>query len=178
MPGRRDGSRSSATTGMSIAARMDQVNPIYIPRNHIVEEVLTAASWGDHDALAELLDVVTHPFDERPGLDRYAQPAPDRRRRLPHLLRHLSVTRCRRAFDVCAQFRVTRPTGTATQTGGRRAEASAGDAETDVAGGAVGSVRAAGAHAVAVAVRVVAQVRPAAHHPVGAARRAGGIDAG
>lgn len=61
----------------AIADRMDRVNPIYIPRNHIVEEVLTAASWGDHDALVELLDVVTHPFEQRPGLDRYAQPAPD-----------------------------------------------------------------------------------------------------
>ena len=59
-----------------IANRMDRVNPIYIPRNHIVEEVLTAASWGDHGALAQLLDVVTRPFDERPGLDRYARPAP------------------------------------------------------------------------------------------------------
>jgi uncharacterized protein YdiU (UPF0061 family) len=63
--------------GATIADRMDRVNPIYIPRNHIVEEVLTAASWGDHDALAELLDVVTHPFEQRPGLDRYAEPAPD-----------------------------------------------------------------------------------------------------
>jgi uncharacterized protein YdiU (UPF0061 family) len=61
----------------AIADRMDQANPIYIPRNHIVEEVLTAASWGDHDALAELLDVVNRPFDERPGLERYAKPAPD-----------------------------------------------------------------------------------------------------
>jgi len=61
----------------AIADRMDRVNPIYIPRNHIVEEVLTAASWGDHDALTELLDVVTHPFEQRPGLERYAEPAPD-----------------------------------------------------------------------------------------------------
>jgi uncharacterized protein YdiU (UPF0061 family) len=61
----------------AVADRMDRVNPIYIPRNHIVEEVLTAASWGDHDALTELLDVVTHPFDRRPGLERFAQPAPD-----------------------------------------------------------------------------------------------------
>ena len=61
----------------AVADRMDRVNPIYIPRNHIVEEVLTAASWGDHDALTELLDVVTHPFEQRPGLERFAQPAPD-----------------------------------------------------------------------------------------------------
>ena len=77
MPGRPDGWRSSERTAQAIADRMDRVNPIYIPRNHIVEEALTAASWGDHDPLAELLDVVTHPFEQRPGLERYAEPAPD-----------------------------------------------------------------------------------------------------
>jgi uncharacterized protein YdiU (UPF0061 family) len=61
----------------AIADRMDRVNPIYVPRNHIVEEVLTAASWGDQGALGELLDAVTHPFEQRPGLERYAEPAPD-----------------------------------------------------------------------------------------------------
>jgi serine/tyrosine/threonine adenylyltransferase len=60
----------------AIAAAMDRVNPVYVPRNHIVEEVLTAASWGDVAAFEEFLDVVTHPYDERPGFERYAQPAP------------------------------------------------------------------------------------------------------
>ncbi|HSP29933.1 MAG TPA: YdiU family protein [Ilumatobacteraceae bacterium] len=60
----------------AIADAMDRVNPIYIPRNHVVEEVLTAASWGDIPAFEKLLDVVTHPFDERVGFERYAQPAP------------------------------------------------------------------------------------------------------
>ena len=60
----------------AVADRMDRANPIYIPRNHIVEEVLTAASWGDRQALDELLDAVTHPFAQRPGLERFAQPAP------------------------------------------------------------------------------------------------------
>ncbi len=61
---------------MAIADAMDRVNPIYIPRNHVVEEVLTAASWGDVASFDELLDAVTHPFDERAGLERFAQPAP------------------------------------------------------------------------------------------------------
>jgi uncharacterized protein YdiU (UPF0061 family) len=55
---------------------MDRVNPVYIPRNHLVEEALTAATDGDLDPLAALLDAVTAPFDERPGLGRYAAPAP------------------------------------------------------------------------------------------------------
>jgi uncharacterized protein YdiU (UPF0061 family) len=58
------------------AERMDASNPVYIPRNHVVEEVLTAAAWGDMKAFDDLLDAVTRPFDERPGLERYAAPPP------------------------------------------------------------------------------------------------------
>jgi uncharacterized protein YdiU (UPF0061 family) len=56
---------------------MDRVNPIYIPRNHLVEEALTAATNGELDPLGGLLTAVTAPHDERPGLERYAAPAPD-----------------------------------------------------------------------------------------------------
>ncbi len=59
----------------TIAARMDRVNPVYIPRNHVVDEVLTAASWGDHQAFADLLDAVTRPYERRPDLERFEQPA-------------------------------------------------------------------------------------------------------
>ena len=55
---------------------MGRVNPVYVPRNHLVEEALTAATDGDLDPLTALLDAVTAPFDERPGLARYAAPAP------------------------------------------------------------------------------------------------------
>jgi uncharacterized protein YdiU (UPF0061 family) len=58
------------------AAAMDRVNPVYIPRNHLVEEALAAATDGDLDPLERLLDAVTAPYDERPGLERYAAPAP------------------------------------------------------------------------------------------------------
>ena len=57
------------------ADAMDRVNPVYIPRNHLVEEALTAATVGDLAPLAELLVAVGSPFDERPGLERYAEPA-------------------------------------------------------------------------------------------------------
>ncbi|MCV7025385.1 YdiU family protein [Mycolicibacterium novocastrense] len=59
------------------ATVMDRANPIYIPRNHLVEESLTAATAGDLDPLYQLLDAVTAPYDERPGLKRYAEPAPE-----------------------------------------------------------------------------------------------------
>lgn len=59
------------------AAAMRAVNPIYIPRNHLVEEALTAASdHGDLTPFEQLLDVITKPYEERSGLENYAQPAP------------------------------------------------------------------------------------------------------
>ncbi|MBT0768653.1 YdiU family protein [Kineosporia sp. J2-2] len=58
------------------ATLMDDVNPAYIPRNHLVEEALTAATDGDLEPLHRLLEAVTAPFDERPGLERYAVGAP------------------------------------------------------------------------------------------------------
>jgi uncharacterized protein YdiU (UPF0061 family) len=58
------------------ADAMDRVNPVRIPRNHLVEEALDAATGGDLLPLERLVDAVTSPFEERPGLERYAAPGP------------------------------------------------------------------------------------------------------
>ena len=55
---------------------MDRVNPVYIPRNHLVEQALAAATEGDLDPFEQLLDAVATPYHERPGLERYAAAAP------------------------------------------------------------------------------------------------------
>ncbi len=67
---------SQASGRQAIAEAMDRVNPVYIPRNHHVEEALAAASAGDLRPFRRLLDVLAQPFDERPGLEPYAGPAP------------------------------------------------------------------------------------------------------
>jgi uncharacterized protein YdiU (UPF0061 family) len=59
------------------ADRMDRVNPVYIPRNHLVEEALAAATGGDLEPLNRLLEAVRAPYEERPGLERYAEGAPE-----------------------------------------------------------------------------------------------------
>ncbi|BBX48789.1 YdiU family protein [Mycobacterium cookii] len=59
------------------AALMDRSNPIYIPRNHLVEEALSAATDGEQRPLERLLAAITDPYAERPGFERYAAPAPD-----------------------------------------------------------------------------------------------------
>jgi uncharacterized protein YdiU (UPF0061 family) len=59
------------------ADAMDRVNPVYIPRNHLVEDALAAATGGNTDPLERLMDAVASPFDERPGLEHYAAAAPE-----------------------------------------------------------------------------------------------------
>jgi serine/tyrosine/threonine adenylyltransferase len=57
-------------------AAMNRTNPLYIPRNHKLEEALAAASTGDMEPFERMLDAVRQPFTQRPGLEDYAQPAP------------------------------------------------------------------------------------------------------
>ena len=56
-------------------AAMRAVNPLYIPRNHLVEAALAAAvQHGDYAPFETLLDALAHPFDERPGFERFTLP--------------------------------------------------------------------------------------------------------
>ncbi|WP_420450990.1 protein adenylyltransferase SelO [Ilumatobacter sp.] len=66
-----------ARDDVAVAAAMDQVNPVYVPRNHLVEEALTAGVAGDLAPFRQLNEVLARPFSERPGLERFARPAPD-----------------------------------------------------------------------------------------------------
>lgn len=57
------------------AEAMDRVNPIYIPRNELLDEALDAASAGDLEPFTRMLEVVTHPFARREGGERFEAPA-------------------------------------------------------------------------------------------------------
>ena len=70
--------RWAARLASDAAATMRAANPVYVPRNHLVEEALDAAVRdGDVAPFDELLAVVTNPFERRSGLERYEAPAPD-----------------------------------------------------------------------------------------------------
>jgi uncharacterized protein YdiU (UPF0061 family) len=56
------------------ADAMDRVNPVYVPRNHAVEDALAAATAGDLAPLERLMDALGRPFDERPGFEDLAAP--------------------------------------------------------------------------------------------------------
>ena len=58
------------------AARMDAVNPLYVPRNHLTDAALRAAEAGDMALFDELLAVVSQPFTPRAGMEAYSHGAP------------------------------------------------------------------------------------------------------
>ena len=56
-------------------ALMNGVNPLYIPRNHIVEEALQAAEKeANYAPIEKLMDVLSDPYTAREGLEEYALP--------------------------------------------------------------------------------------------------------
>ncbi|MBX3652119.1 MAG: YdiU family protein [Burkholderiales bacterium] len=58
------------------AQAMLAVNPVYIPRNHKVEEALDAAvELGNYAPFEQLLAVLQQPFSEKPEWAAYAEPA-------------------------------------------------------------------------------------------------------
>lgn len=57
------------------AAAMRQVNPAFIPRNHRIEQVIAAGlERKDFSLFAELLTVLSAPYQEQPLFQAYAQP--------------------------------------------------------------------------------------------------------
>jgi len=58
------------------AASMRVANPIYIPRNHLVQAAIDAAvERRDFQPFEELLEAVTHPAEDHPAWTLYATPA-------------------------------------------------------------------------------------------------------
>ncbi|MCK4862136.1 MAG: hypothetical protein KAS85_09520, partial [Rhodobacteraceae bacterium] len=47
-------------------ALMQKVNPVFIPRNHRIEEVIVAANKGDLEPFERLNAVLAHPYIEQP----------------------------------------------------------------------------------------------------------------
>ena len=60
---------------------MRRANPAVIPRNHLVEAAIEAAvSRDDLGPFDEMVDAMSRPYDDRPGLERYGlPPRPDER---------------------------------------------------------------------------------------------------
>jgi serine/tyrosine/threonine adenylyltransferase len=77
----RDRLDQEPTSRQASAERMRTASPAFIPRNHLVEEMIVAATERqDFRPFEKLLAVVTNPFNDQPEFERYANPArPDER---------------------------------------------------------------------------------------------------
>jgi uncharacterized protein YdiU (UPF0061 family) len=57
---------------------MDRVNPKYVLRNHLAENAIRkAADERDYSEIERLMQVLARPYDEQPGMQAYAEPAPE-----------------------------------------------------------------------------------------------------
>jgi uncharacterized protein YdiU (UPF0061 family) len=75
--------RREAIDDVERRRRMDAVNPLYVPRNYLVQQVIEATEAGDRGSLPELLDVLRRPYEEQPGRERFAEKRPEWARQRP-----------------------------------------------------------------------------------------------
>ncbi|NQY79085.1 MAG: YdiU family protein [Candidatus Caenarcaniphilales bacterium] len=62
----------------AIKDSMNSVNPVYIPRNHKVEEALAAAQSEDFSLFERMNEILSNPFEEQEGAEAYALPYEDK----------------------------------------------------------------------------------------------------
>jgi serine/tyrosine/threonine adenylyltransferase len=69
--------REDGTSDATRRERMNRVNPKYVLRNYVAQLAIDRAEQGDPSVVLELLDVLSRPFDEQPGKERYAEKRPE-----------------------------------------------------------------------------------------------------
>ena len=64
--------RLAQEDGTGRAETMRMANPLFIPRNHLVEEVIRAGVQGDFALFAALVEVGQKPYEEQAGKERFS----------------------------------------------------------------------------------------------------------
>ncbi|KAH7689424.1 Protein adenylyltransferase SelO protein [Dioscorea alata] len=57
-------------------AAMNSVNPKYILRNYLCQSAIDTAEQGDYEEVRRLLKVMQNPYEEQPGMEKYARLPP------------------------------------------------------------------------------------------------------
>jgi len=64
-------------------ARMNAVNPKYVPRNYLAQLAIDALTLGDGSVLERLMQVLARPYDDQPGCEDLAARRPEWARNRP-----------------------------------------------------------------------------------------------
>ncbi|MDR2111625.1 MAG: YdiU family protein [Candidatus Accumulibacter sp.] len=75
--------RSGGEPAAQRQARMNAVNPRYVLRNYLAQEVIEQAEQGNPAPIGELLDVLRQPYAEQPGKEHFARKCPGWARHKP-----------------------------------------------------------------------------------------------
>lgn len=75
--------RSEESGPPARAQRMNAANPKYVLRNYLAQQAIDKATAGDPSMIAELLDLLRHPYDEQPHREHFAARRPDWARHKP-----------------------------------------------------------------------------------------------
>ncbi|MBY4678262.1 protein adenylyltransferase SelO [Marinobacterium arenosum] len=62
---------------------MNRTNPKYVLRNYLAQLAIDQAEQGEFSMIEELLEVLRHPYDDQPGMEKYAEKRPDWARTKP-----------------------------------------------------------------------------------------------
>ena len=69
--------RSSVEDPPARRMRMEEVNPLYVPRNYLAQQAIDAAEQGDLSELNALTEALRAPYTERPEFARFALRRPE-----------------------------------------------------------------------------------------------------
>ena len=70
-----DRSSKNNSTSKKSMELMRNNNPLFIPRNHKVEEALEAAEQNDFKPFNKILEILKKPYDEQIGTEGYLSPS-------------------------------------------------------------------------------------------------------
>ncbi|MEM7348753.1 MAG: protein adenylyltransferase SelO family protein, partial [Chloroflexota bacterium] len=57
--------------------QMNSINPKYVLRNYMAQLAIDQAETGDYSLVWELLELLRHPYDEQPSMEKHAAKRPD-----------------------------------------------------------------------------------------------------
>lgn len=63
--------------------RMNLVNPLYVPRNYLLQEAIEKAESGDYSRLHDLVELFRNPYSEQEGKEHFSSRRPDWARSKP-----------------------------------------------------------------------------------------------